>query len=95
MIDYVICSFIFFVGLYAAAVKKHLVKKIIGLVIMEYSACLMIILFGGPEKGSIQGLVSVVLAAGIATTVMLTAVSARLYQRYGTLDTGKIRNLRG
>ncbi|MDD5566363.1 MAG: sodium:proton antiporter [Candidatus Omnitrophica bacterium] len=43
---YILCTVLFAVGLYCLLVKKNLVKKIIGLGIMEYAINLFFILTG-------------------------------------------------
>jgi len=98
MTEYLISVMLFLIGLYAVSVKKHLIKKIMGLVIMEYSACVLIALFASRNdvvQVNVQYIISAVLVSGIGGTLMLAAVAVRLYQRHGTFDTGKIRSLRG
>jgi len=36
-----------------------------------------------------------VMLIGLATTLLLTAIALRIYQRYGTFNITKIRNLHG
>ncbi|MEW6075755.1 MAG: sodium:proton antiporter [Candidatus Omnitrophota bacterium] len=43
---YILCTILFAIGLYCLLVKKNLVKKIIGLGIMEYAINLFFILAG-------------------------------------------------
>lgn len=43
---YILCTILFSIGLYCLLVKKNLVKKIIGLGIMEYALNLFFILIG-------------------------------------------------
>ncbi|GAB4328466.1 MAG: NADH-quinone oxidoreductase subunit K [Calditrichia bacterium] len=51
MLIYFLNAVMFVMGLYCLIAKKHLVKKIIGLVIMEYSINLFIILLGYKKHG--------------------------------------------
>ncbi len=51
MFIYFLDSILFVMGLYCLIAKKHLVKKIIGLVIMEYAVNLFIILLGYKHNG--------------------------------------------
>jgi len=44
MINYFLCMILFCVGVYAVAVKKNLIKMIIGVGIMEYAVNLFLIL---------------------------------------------------
>ncbi len=109
---YFMVFILFCVGVYGVVAKKNLVKKIIGLVIVENSVNLFLILLGyrpggeAPilEKG-IEGMVfvdplpqvlifpSIVIELG--STALLVAIAVRLYEKYGTFDISKIRELRG
>lgn len=51
MLIYFLDSILFVLGLYCLIAKKHLVKKIIGIVIMEYAINLFIVLLGYKEAG--------------------------------------------
>jgi multicomponent Na+:H+ antiporter subunit C len=51
MLIYFLNSILFVMGLYCLIAKKHLVKKIIGMVIMEYAINLFIILIGYKHDG--------------------------------------------
>jgi multicomponent Na+:H+ antiporter subunit C len=51
MLIYFLNSILFVLGLYCLIAKKHLVKKIIGMVIMEYAINLFIILLGYKDNG--------------------------------------------
>ncbi len=42
-----------------------------------------------------QALVLTAIVIGLAVTALLVAIAIRLYERYGTFDITKIRNLRG
>lgn len=48
---YMLCFLLFLVGLYGVATKKHLIKIVIGLVIMEYAVNLFLILIGYRHDG--------------------------------------------
>ena len=48
---YTLCLILFLIGLYAVMIKKNLVKIIIGIVIMEYSVNLFLILIGYRHGG--------------------------------------------
>jgi len=43
---YALCLLLFMIGLYCALVKRNLVKIVLGLVIMEYAANLLLIMIG-------------------------------------------------
>ncbi len=51
MLIYFLNSILFVLGLYCLIAKKHLVKKIIGMTIMEYAINLFIILLGYKKNG--------------------------------------------
>jgi multicomponent Na+:H+ antiporter subunit C len=51
MLIYFLNSILFVLGLYCLIAKKHLVKKIIGMVIMEYAINLFILLIGYKDAG--------------------------------------------
>ena len=51
MFIYFLDALLFVMGLYCLIAKKHLVKKIIGMVIMEYAINLFIILLGYRHNG--------------------------------------------
>lgn len=51
MLIYFLNALLFVMGLYCLIAKKHLVKKIIGMVIMEYAINLFIILIGYKKAG--------------------------------------------
>ena len=48
---YYLCFLVFLIGLYGVACKKNIVKIIIGLMLMEYSANQLIVLFGYRKEG--------------------------------------------
>lgn len=51
MLIYFLNSILFVLGLYCLIAKKHLVKKIIGMLIMEYAINLFILLVGYKDGG--------------------------------------------
>jgi len=42
-----------------------------------------------------QALILTSIVIGLSVTALMVALAIRLYDRYGTFDTGRIRNLRG
>ena len=112
MIIYLACALLFMIGLYCIAVKKNLIKIIMGLIIIEYSINLFLGTIGyrsgglDPilKKGAIAGtyvdpvpqaMAIIVMLTGLATTVLMVAIAIRLYDRFGTFDVTKMRNLKG
>jgi len=111
MIIYVLCFVLFLVGLYGVLTKRDLIKIILSLSIMEYSANLFLILFAYKKdavfpilsKGETpvmvdplpQVLVLTSIVIELGITAMLVALAIRLYQKYNTFDITKIRSLSG
>lgn len=112
MIIYLACAVLLLIGVYCIAVKKNLIKIVMGLVIMEYAANLFLVAIGyrqggiDPiiklgEKGTVyvdplpQAMALTVMLVGLATTMIMVAISMRLYDRYGTFDITKMRKLKG
>ena len=52
MVPYILCTLIFIIGVYGIIAKKNLVKIVIGMVIIESSVNLMLILVGYRSGGS-------------------------------------------
>jgi multisubunit Na+/H+ antiporter MnhC subunit len=42
-----------------------------------------------------QALILTSIVIGLSVTALVVAIAIRLYDRYGTFDTGRMRNLRG
>lgn len=112
MLVYLSCVVLLLIGLYCVAVKKNLIKIIVGLGIMEYAVNLFLVVLGYRQGGAApilqgaadktlfvdplpQALVLTAIVIGLATTAMMVAIAMRLYERYGTFDITKIRNLKG
>lgn len=112
MAVYLLCVALLLIGVYCVAVKKNLIKIIIGLVIMEYAMNLLLVVVGyrtgGIDPIADPGAVNAVyvdplaqafalamIAVGLATTIIMTAIAMRIYDRFGTFDITKIRKLKG
>ena len=52
MIVYILCIFLFLVGLYGVIAKRNLIKIVIGIAIMEYSINLFLILIAYVKGGT-------------------------------------------
>ncbi len=76
-------------GLFAVFSKKNLIKIILGLIIINYAISLLLVLFRAEYMSLTASLI------GVATTLILSAVAKRIYDRYGTFDVAKIRKLKG
>ncbi|MGD2174436.1 MAG: NADH-quinone oxidoreductase subunit K [Candidatus Brocadiaceae bacterium] len=46
VLPYVLCAVVFIIGLYAIAVKKNLIKVIVGVIIMHHAVNLFLVLVG-------------------------------------------------
>ncbi|MBN2413713.1 NADH-quinone oxidoreductase subunit K [candidate division KSB1 bacterium] len=111
MIIYLLCFVLFLVGIYGVITKRDLVKIILSLAIMGYSANLFLILFAYKksalypilEKGVDvpmvdplpQALVLTSIVIELGTTALLVSLVAKLFQKYRTFDITKIRRLLG
>lgn len=111
MILILLSILLFCVGLYGVFMKHNLIKIVIGFVIIEYAINCIFVLIGYIERGAApiieggkmmktvdplpQALVLTAIVIGLGTTALLVSLAVRLYQRFGTFDIRKIRNLRG
>lgn len=48
---YALCFLLFMIGLYCAVVKKNMVKIVIGIMVMEYAANILLIMLGFRHDG--------------------------------------------
>jgi multisubunit Na+/H+ antiporter MnhC subunit len=78
------------IGLYGVAVKRNLVKVVIGLMLMQYSADLLLIMLAR-EAGEREWFSQLAALAGLATTILLVAV----IKRNRTLDAARLNKLKG
>ena len=111
---YFMALILFCIGVYGLVVKKNLIKKIIGLVIIENAVNLFLILVGfrtggeAPilEKGMEaaastfvdplpQAMILTSIVIGLGVIALLVAISVRIYEKYGTFDVTRIRELKG
>jgi len=70
MTIYLLCILLFVMGLYCLVAKKHLIKKIIGLVILDYAINLFIVLIGYRPSSSQPGGIPPILFKDIDPAVM-------------------------
>jgi len=112
MVMYLFCVLLLSIGIYCVAAKKNLIKIIIGLVIMEYSMNLLLVVVGY-RKGGVDPIIDpsaanavyvdplaqmfalAMIVIGLATTIIMSAIAMRIYERYGTFDITKIGKLKG
>lgn len=110
-LNYTAAIVLFLVGLYAVAVTPNLIKKIMGLNIMETSVFLFIVsigyldggvapvLDGATDAGMVNPLPHALILTGIVVAVSITAVGLAicimLYKRFGTLDARELQRAMG
>jgi multicomponent Na+:H+ antiporter subunit C len=109
---YFMTFILFCAGVYGLVAKKNLVKKIVGLVIMENAVNLFLILLGFRKDGEApilekglegavfvdplpQAMILTSIVIGLGVVALLVAISVRIYEKYGTFDVSRIRELRG
>lgn len=94
MIICVAAVLLLLIGLWAVAVKQNLLKVIIGLMLMQYAANLLLIAlaqrWGGREWTS-----QLAALLGLSTTGILVALVRRNHDRSGTIDVSKLTKLKG
>ncbi|MDO8886896.1 cation:proton antiporter subunit C [Candidatus Oleimmundimicrobium sp.] len=86
---------LFFIGFYAVAVRSNLIKKIIGINIMETAVFLFLVGIGSKEGGAVpivaegvksyinpfpQAIVLMALVVGIGTTSLALILAVRLFE---------------
>ena len=105
-INYIGSSFLFVIGLYTVLTHPNLIKKIIGINIMETSVFLFFVSIGYVSQGRapillpdlnviyINPIPSALILTGIVVAVSITAYSlsliVKLYQHHQTLDFDEI-----
>jgi len=111
---YFMALILFGIGVYGLVVKKNLIKKIIGLVIIENAVNLFLIQVGFRTDGEApileegmaalpenfvdplpQAMILTSIVIGLGVIALLVAISVRIYEKYGTFDVTKIRELKG
>lgn len=109
-INYIGSVIIFTIGIYTVLTHSNLLKKIIGINIMETAVFLLFVSIGyvqygnSPMVANIEGLVvnplpSAMILTGIVVAISITAYGLsliiRIYEVYGTIDLMEIYKLRG
>ena len=91
-----VAMILFGIGFSNLLLQKNLIKKIIGLNIMDTATYLFL-----AEKGYIAGRVAPIVANGstgwicvsVAVTALMLSLTIRLYRRYHTLDMDEISTM--
>ena len=104
MMVYVLCLIFFGLGLYCILRKRNIIKMIMGVVITQYALNLFFVLMaylspGGTPKVMVdpipQAVVLTSIVVGLSVVIVLIALAIRIYEKYGTFDITKIKDLRG
>ena len=101
---------LFGIGLYCALAKSNLIKKIIGINIMEAGLFLYLVAWGripggqppivtSPDQHMVdplpQALALTAIVIGASTTALMLGMTAKIYKTHKTLDITKLRRLKG
>lgn len=89
---YTVVAFYFLIGIYCIMAKRNLIKIIMGLIIVQYSADLFLSTVGF-HQGEI--LISFTEIIGIVTTIVLVFLSKKIYNKIGSFDVSEMRRLKG
>ena len=107
--NFAVAVVLFTIGLYAVMAKSNLIKKLMGLNIMETSVFLFFISLGAVEGGKApiveegaqvlyvnplpQALILTGIVVAISTTALALSLIIRIYEHCGTIDADKLRLL--
>lgn len=110
-LNYTAAVVLFLVGLYAVAVTPNLIRKIMGINIMETAVFLFIVSIGyldgggapvagaAAETGMVNPIPQALILTGIVVAVSVTAVGLAIcmmiYKRFGTLDSRELKQAIG
>lgn len=105
--NYVISTLLFVIGLYTIITKPNLIKKFMGLNIMETSVFLAIVSIGAVRDGKApivesatkvqyvnplpQALILTGIVVAVSTTALALSLMIKLYEQCGTLNADKLR----
>lgn len=108
---YLMCFFLFLVGVYGAITKRDLIKIILAIGIMGYSVNLFLVLIAyrseafapilkeGVKVAMVdplpQALVLTSIVIELGITALMAGLAIKIYEKYDTLDITKIRRLKG
>lgn len=108
---YFFAIILFIIGFYTMLTHNNLIKKVIGMNIMDTAIFLFFVAIGyvrggrapilepGVTTGYVNPLPSALILTGIVVAVSLTAYAlsliVKLYQHYGTIDAEEIMRIRG
>jgi len=106
-LDYVAPFILFFIGLYVIIAKNNLIKKFLGLNIMETAIFSFVIAQGVVEGGTApimgagarppftsplpQALILTGIVVAVSTTALALSLVIRIYQQRGTIEADELR----
>jgi multicomponent Na+:H+ antiporter subunit C len=108
-LDYVAAVALFCVGLYAVITKSNLVKKFMGLNIMETAVFMFIVALGVVDGGDApimghgaqppfvnplpQALILTGIVVAVSTTALALSLVIRIWRQCGTIEADELRDL--
>ncbi len=108
-VDYVASVVLFFIGLYIIIAKNNLIKKFLGLNIMETAVFAFIIALGVVDGGDApimiegaeppfasplpQALILTGIVVAVSTTALALSLIIRIYKQCGTIEADELREL--
>lgn len=108
-IDYVASAVLFCIGLYCVITRNNLIKKFIGLNIMETSVFAFIIALGVVDGGVApimgpgarppfinpipQALILTGIVVAVSTTALALSLIIRIYEHCGTIEADELREM--
>lgn len=116
-LPYMLALVLMIIGLYVIVAKKNIIKIILGVLILEHSINLFLLLQGYRHGGTApirapgqldteafaaasvdplpQALILTSIVIGLGCLALMVCLAVRLYERFGTFDITRIRELRG
>lgn len=110
-LPFIVTVLLLAMGLYICLTNRNIIKIIMGITLMEAGVNLFLVALGYRDGGvapiftqaaegamvmpTTQALTLTSIVIGLATTALMLAFAVMIHKRYGTLDVGEIRRLRG
>lgn len=107
--DYIASAALFAIGLYAVVAKNNLIKKFMGLNIMETAVFAFIVALGAVRGGDApimgpgarppfanplpQALILTGIVVALSTTALALSLIIRIYRQCGTIEADELRKL--
>ena len=97
-LHFLVAMILFLSGFHTMLAHSNLIKKVIGMNIMETGIFLFFIAVGYVRGGSapiVRALILTGIVVGVSLTAFALALIVKLYKYYGTIDADEIMRLRG